>query len=129
MICLLVGVKFKLLNSFLKCEEIFCATDRYNNSLIVTSSIQCKQIIRKVVLNEKLTNIERPNHVAVAMLCHSGYVEAAMLCCIGYAMSQWLCYVTVVMLQWLCYVTVVMSKWLCYVALAMLCRSSYAMSQ
>ena len=42
-------------------------------------------IIRKVVLSEKLTNIERPNHVAVAMLCHSGYVEVAMLCSSSFA--------------------------------------------
>ena len=43
------------------------------------------EVIRKVVLSEKLTNIERPNHIAVAMLCHSGYVEVAMLCRSGFA--------------------------------------------
>ena len=60
-----MGVKFNLLNMpFSKnSEETFCARDLYTNSLTVTSSIQCKQFIRKVVLSKKLTNIERLNHV------------------------------------------------------------------
>ena len=42
----------------------FCVRDRCTKSSTVTSFIQCKQIIKTVVLREKLTNIERPNHVA-----------------------------------------------------------------
>ena len=46
-----------------KSEETFCVRDRYTISPTATLSIQCKQIIQTVVLSEKLTNIERPNHV------------------------------------------------------------------
>ena len=42
----------------------FCVRDRYTKSPTDTSFIQCKKIIKTVVLSEKLTNIERPNHVA-----------------------------------------------------------------
>ena len=47
-----------------KSEEKFCATDRYTKSPTITSFIQCKQIIKSVALSKKLTNIDRPNHVA-----------------------------------------------------------------
>ena len=47
-----------------KSEEPFCVRDRYTKSAKATSFIQCKQIIKTVVLSEKLTNIERLNHVA-----------------------------------------------------------------
>ena len=47
-----------------KSEETFCVRDRYTKSAKATSFIQCKQSIKTVVLNEKLTNIERLNHVA-----------------------------------------------------------------
>ena len=50
---------------FFQSEEPFCARDRYTKSLTATSSIHCKQIIKTVVLSENLTNIERPNHVAL----------------------------------------------------------------
>ena len=46
-----------------KSEEIFCVRDRYTKSAKATSFIQCKQIIKTVVLSEKLTNIESLNHV------------------------------------------------------------------
>ena len=45
-------------------EETFCVRDRYTKSPTATSFIQCKQIIKTVVLSEKLANIEHPNHVA-----------------------------------------------------------------
>ena len=64
----MVSIKFKLLNRIChlkkSLKKAFCARDQYTDSLTVTSSIQCNQLIRKVVLSEKLTNIERPNHVA-----------------------------------------------------------------
>ena len=47
-----------------KSEETFCVRDRYTKSATATSFIQCKQIIKTVVLSEKLTNIDRLNHVA-----------------------------------------------------------------
>ena len=47
-----------------KSEETFCVRDRYTKSATATSFIQCKQIIKTVVLNEKLTDIERLNHIA-----------------------------------------------------------------
>ena len=47
-----------------KSEEPFCIRDRYTKSAKATSFIQCKKIIKTVVLSEKLTNIERLNHVA-----------------------------------------------------------------
>ena len=47
-----------------KSEETFCVRDRYTKSANATSFIQCKQIIKTVVLSENLTNIERLNHVA-----------------------------------------------------------------
>ena len=60
---ILVGVVFNLLNRiyFFKSEETFCVRDRYTKSATATSFIQCKQIIKTVVLSEKLTNIERLN--------------------------------------------------------------------
>ena len=67
-ICILVGVVFNLLNRIYavlkQSEERFCARVRYTKSLTATSYIQCKQSIKTVVLKVKLTNIERPNHVA-----------------------------------------------------------------
>ena len=45
-------------------EETFCARDQYTKSLTITLSIHCKQIIKTIVLSEKPTNIESPNHVA-----------------------------------------------------------------
>ena len=63
---ILVGVVFDLLNRICrlkKFEETFCIRDRYTKSAKATSFIQCKQI-KTVVLSEKLTNIERLNHVA-----------------------------------------------------------------
>ena len=48
-----------------KSEETFCVRDRYTKSAEATSFIQCKQSIKTVVLSEKLTNIERLNHVAL----------------------------------------------------------------
>ena len=45
-------------------EETFCVRDRYTKSPTATSFIQCKQIIKTVVLSEKLANIEHLNHVA-----------------------------------------------------------------
>ena len=48
-----------------KSEETFCVRDRYTKSAKGTSFIQCKQNIKTVVLSEKLTNIERLNHVAL----------------------------------------------------------------
>ena len=47
-----------------KSEEKFCVRDRYPISPTATSFIQYKQIIKTVVLSEKLTNIERLNHFA-----------------------------------------------------------------
>ena len=47
-----------------KSEETFCVRDRYTKSATATSFIQCKQIIKTFVLSEKLTNIERLDHVA-----------------------------------------------------------------
>ena len=47
-----------------KSEETFCVRDRYTKSATATSFIQCKQIIKTVVLSEKLINIERLNHAA-----------------------------------------------------------------
>ena len=44
-----------------KSEETFCVRDRYTKSAKPTSFIQCKKIIKTVVLNEKLTNIEPLN--------------------------------------------------------------------
>ena len=44
-------------------EEPFCIRDRYTKSPTATSFIQCKQVIKTVVLCEKLTNMERLNHV------------------------------------------------------------------
>ena len=65
---ILVGVVFDLLNRICrlkkKSEETFCVRDRYDKSATATSFIQCKQIIKTVVFSEKLTNIERLNHVA-----------------------------------------------------------------
>ena len=48
-----------------KSEETFRVRDRYTKSAKATSFIQCKQSIKTVVLSEKLTNIERLNHVAL----------------------------------------------------------------
>ena len=42
----------------------FCVRDRYTKSTTATSFIQCKKIIKTVVLSENLTNTERPNHVS-----------------------------------------------------------------
>ena len=64
---ILVGVVFDLLNRIYrlkKPEETFCVRDRYTKSATATSFIQCNQIIKTVVLSEKLTNIEHLNHVA-----------------------------------------------------------------
>ena len=47
-----------------KSEEPFCVRVRYTKSAKATSFIQCKQMFKTVVLSEKLTNIERLNHVA-----------------------------------------------------------------
>ena len=48
-----------------KSEETFCVRDGYTKSAKAISFIQCKQSIKTVVLSEKLTNIERLNHVAL----------------------------------------------------------------
>ena len=65
---ILVGVVFDLLNRICRLkkqsEDTFCVRDRYTKSAKATSFIQCKQIIKTVVFNEQLTNIERLNHVA-----------------------------------------------------------------
>ena len=47
-----------------KSEETFCVRNRHTKSATATSFIQCKQIIKTVVLSEKLTNIEHLNNVA-----------------------------------------------------------------
>ena len=64
---ILVGVVFDLLNRICrlkKSEETFCVRDRYTKSAKATSFSQCKKNIQTVVLSEKLTNMERLNHVA-----------------------------------------------------------------
>ena len=46
-----------------KSEETFNARDRCIKSLTATSPIHCKKMIKTAVLSEKLSNIERLNHV------------------------------------------------------------------
>ena len=63
---MLIGVVFNLFNRICllkKSEETFCKRNRYTKSLTATLSIQCKQIIKTVVLNEKLIlNIRTMSH-------------------------------------------------------------------
>ena len=59
-----------------KSEETIDARGRYTNSLTVTSSIQCKQIITKVVLSEKLVLNVRETRKPVESNLALGYVYA-----------------------------------------------------